>query len=114
MRSSRGRSAGSFCRSPSSLAPPTRGGVRRGDAGQSRKVRGIVLQVAIERRDEAPPGVGEAGRERRGLTEVAGEPEAPHPRIAALDITRSGERPIAAAIVDEDDFIRDAERIESA
>src|SRR4029434_4780513 len=96
------------------LPPPTDDVLGGRDAKQSRDVGRIVLQVAVERRDEAATRIGEAGGERRRLTEVPREPDRPHTWIPLLKITHSRKRPIAAPIVDQDDFIGDVERVEDA
>ena len=71
---------------------------------------GIVLQVAVQRHDEAPARVRESGGERRRLAEVARELDHPDVRIARLDLRQPRERPVLAAVVDEDELVRDAER----
>jgi len=41
---------------------------------QARDLRGVVLEVAVDRHHDVAGRLGEAGRERRGLAEVAAQP----------------------------------------
>ena len=75
---------------------------------------GIVLQVAIQRDDEAAARVRESGGEGSRLAEVAREPDHAHVRIARMDLRQPRERLVLAAVVDEDDLVRDAERRQDA
>jgi hypothetical protein len=64
----------------------------------------IVLQIAVERRDQAAPRVGEAGGERRRLAEVPAKADHPHPRVRCLEPGQRVERLIRAPIVHEEDL----------
>ena len=77
------------------------------DVQQSRNVRGIILQIAIERDDEAPSGVGEPCRECGGLTEVAREPDDANAGVARIDLDQPLKGAISAPIVHQNDFVRD-------
>ena len=70
-----------------------------------RDVVRIVLQIAVRGDDEPPARVREAGGKRRGLAEVAAEPDDAQPRIASLQLRQDLETVIGAAIVDDDDFV---------
>ena len=72
----------------------------------------VVLQVAVGRDDEAAARVRKARRERRGLTEVAAEPDDPQPRVLRLELRQQRERLVCAAVVDDDDLVAAAERLE--
>ena len=75
-----------------------------------RNVARIVLEIAVGGDDEAAAGVIEARRERRGLTEVAAEPDHPQARVGRLQPRENLEALVRAPIVDDDDFVRTGPR----
>ena len=77
-----------------------------------RQVARIVLQIAVQRRDVAPARVLEAGCERRGLPEVAPQPDHPHVGIDGLEPCQDLEALVRAPIVDDDDFVRTSPGVE--
>ena len=65
----------------------------------------VVLQVAVRGDDQPAARVREAGRKRRGLSEVAAEADHPQPRIARLQRRQLLERVVRAAVVDDDQLV---------
>jgi hypothetical protein len=78
----------------------------------ARQVTGIVLQVAVGGRDEAPACELEAGGKRRRLSEVAAEPDDADPRVARLQIGHQLEARVGAAVVDEEELVGPAPGLE--
>ena len=89
--------------------PATMSGPRSASSTIAGNVARIVLQIAVGGDDEAAAGVGKAGGERRGLAEVAPEPDHPQPRVRRLERGQLRERVVRAAVVDRDDLVRTAE-----
>ena len=73
-----------------------------------RNVARIVLQIAVRGDDEPSARVIEAGRERRGLAEIAPQPDHPQMRIAGLQLRQDLEALVRAPIVDDDELVRTA------
>ncbi len=72
-----------------------------------------ILQVRIERDHVAAAGVREAGQDRPVLAEIRGEQNHARDLRAALELlAQYRHRTIAAAVVDEDDLVAAAQRIE--
>ena len=75
-------------------------GQEPGDLGR------VVLEVAVEGEDDRALRRPEARRERRGLAEVAAEPDAPDPRVGRDRVPDHPPRAVAAAVVDEEELGR--------
>ena len=81
---------------------------------EARDVGGVVLQVAVRGHDDLAPRVVEAGRERRGLAEVAAQAHARArggraPRARAMRLGGA----VARAVVDEEDLVGPAQGLEA-
>ena len=76
---------------------------------QARDVGGVVLAVAVERDHDGATRMREPGRKRRGLPEVAVEIDDADMRVRRGQQLEARERAVAAAVVDEEDFVRPAE-----
>ena len=68
-----------------------------------------MLQIAVHSDDHVALGVIESGGERRGLAEIAPQPDACHTRVERGDLPENRRRAICAAVIDEDQFIVFAE-----
>src|SRR5262249_9507632 len=77
-----------------------------------RDVARIVLQVAVEGGDQTAIRVGKPRRKRRGLAEVAPEPDQLQVRVEREQTFQELETPVLAAIVHEDQLVRAAPRAE--
>ena len=85
--------------------------VHRGQ--QQVDVFGRVLQVGVERDDALAAAMLEAGQDGAVLAEVAVEQDHPRDIGPALELLgQQRRRAVAAAVVDEDDFVGDPQRIE--
>jgi hypothetical protein len=65
---------------------------------------GIVLQIAIHRQDVVPLGVVEAGRERRGLAEVAPQLDNKNPAVHSRNLFQQLVGAITRSVVDKHQF----------
>ena len=92
--------------------PATMSGPRSRELDHRRDVARIVLQVAVGGHDEAAARVGEAGGKRRGLPEVAAEADHAQPGVPRLQRRQRVERVVGAAVVDDEDLVGAAERLE--
>jgi len=71
-----------------------------------------VLQVAVDRDHGAAARVGQPGRQRDVLAEVARQPHHLEPVVLGARREQHAERVVAAAVVDEHDLPRLAEPVE--
>ena len=94
---------------PPFLSPSTHDVVTLGVLQQPGDIRGVVLQIPIRGHDEAPAGVRKPGGKRGCLTEVARELDHAYMRIACGEIQQASESAILAAIIHENQLIRDVE-----
>jgi hypothetical protein len=76
------------------------------DAGDHlRDVAGIVLQVAIREHHQPAARIGDAGRKRGGLSEVATKADDAQPWIAGLEGRELRERVVLAPVVYDEEFV---------
>src|SRR5262245_16548858 len=68
---------------------------------EARDLGGVVLQVSVECEDDIAARRAEAGRQRRGLAEVATEADAMYLRMLARQLGDDLPGTVAAAVVDE-------------
>src|SRR5690348_16612620 len=76
-----------------------------GDVPQVRDVGGIVLAVAVERRNPASARRLDAAADRGALVIAARMPDQTHKRQSGLQPTDLGDSRIAAAVIDTDDLV---------
>ena len=69
---------------------------------QGRDVGRIVLTVAVDGDDRAPPRLGESGGQRRRLAEVAAQPHPPQPGPLGRQLLDQLEGAVGGAVVDDD------------
>ena len=67
-------------------------------------IQRVVLQVAIEGRDEVAGGDIEAGLQRRRLTIVANQVDRPEPGPTLGQLLQDAGRGIPRAVIDADEF----------
>ena len=82
------------------------GGEQAGD------VLGRVLEVAVHRHDDLAARPREPRVHGRVLAEVPLEPDGAHAGVAGVQALELGERPVRRPVVDEDQLVRPAERVE--
>src|SRR6202034_3398439 len=78
---------------------------------EARNFRRIVLQIAVHRNDDLALRVIEAGFQRGGLAEITAEAHGENPGIVAGDLRKLAEGAVFAAVVDENDLKRLANRV---
>ena len=71
---------------------------------QPRNLRRVVLEITVDGHDHVARCFREAGSERRGLAEVAAEPDDADVVVSAVQSRESRERPVGRPVVDEDRF----------
>src|SRR5690348_9922800 len=72
---------------------------------QFRNIRGIVLAIAVERRNPDSVRRLDPGADRRALSVALGVTQQSQSRSVACKLQNLGYRPIFAAIVDKQNFI---------
>jgi len=70
-----------------------------------RNIGRVVLQVGVHRDNDFPLRVGEAGAQRRGLSEVPAKANDPNFCVGLLQFRQYGEALVGAAVVDEYYFV---------
>src|SRR5207249_8331514 len=78
---------------------------------EARDVGGIVLPVSVERHHQRAARVREAGRERRGLAEVAVQIDDPQVLVPGAQRRQAGQRSVPAAVVHEDELVGPSELV---
>ena len=96
------------------LPPPADDVVVRGQREEAGDVRGVVLQVPVQRHDDLAPGVIEPRRERRRLPEVPAERHQDPAGVRRPDRFQAGPGPVRGAVVHGDDLVGDALRVQGA
>ena len=93
------------------LAPPPAHHVPLGSEPreQAGDVGRIVLPVSVERDHQRAARVREAGRERRGLAEIAVQIDDPQMLVPGAQRAQAGQRPVPAAVVHEDELVEPSE-----
>ncbi len=79
-----------------------------------RDVGRIVLQIAVQGYDDVARGPVDAGLQGGRLAEVAAQADYLDQRVALRQFFQDLERAVAAAVVHEDDFIKQAQRVDGS
>ena len=80
---------------------------------KKRDVPRLVLQIGIEGDNHRRARLVEAGSERRGLPEILAEANHAHAWVSMMERFQQSEARIGTAVVNEDDFVALAVRLEN-
>ena len=69
---------------------------------QAGNLRGIVLEIGVDRDDDLAAGLTETRRQRRGLPEVAAQPDNANVLVLIVQARQRCEGPVHGAVVDKD------------